>query len=294
MRDDLPGPRTRVGAARAPGGGGARAGRATASSPRCCPTTHRMLAVFRDAGYAPTTSLDDGVLRLEFEIAPTAGARCAVMEAREHRAEARSVERLSPRRPSRCSGRGRRPSLGRRVVLRQPRRQPASPARSTWSTRTAAAGETIAGRADVRASVADIAEPVDLAVVAVPAERTCSTWSPTAPRTASARSSWSAAGFAETGPEGRERQRRTGRQAAHAARHARASGRTASGVINTDPAVRLNASLSPVIPGRGRIGFFSPVRRARDRAARDGGGARARGLDVRLRRATAPTSAATT
>jgi acyl-CoA synthetase (NDP forming) len=29
------------------------------------------------------------------------------------------------------------------------------------------------------------------------------------------------------------------------------------GIVNTDPAVRLNASLAPMVPGRGRVGFFA-------------------------------------
>ena len=29
------------------------------------------------------------------------------------------------------------------------------------------------------------------------------------------------------------------------------------GLVNTDPAVRMNATLAPVVPPRGRIGFFS-------------------------------------
>ena len=37
----------------------------------------------------------------------------------------------------------------------------------------------------------------------------------------------------------------------------RVLGPNSFGVINTDPEVSLNASLSPVVPPRGRLGFFS-------------------------------------
>ena len=37
----------------------------------------------------------------------------------------------------------------------------------------------------------------------------------------------------------------------------RVIGPNALGVANTDPAVRLNATLAPDVPGRGRVGFFS-------------------------------------
>ena len=57
------------------------------------PANHRMLGVFRDAGYASVTAVEDGVVRLDLEIEPTATSR-AVTESREHRAESRSIERL--------------------------------------------------------------------------------------------------------------------------------------------------------------------------------------------------------
>ena len=52
-----------------------------------------MLMVFSDAGYDVKRHFDDGVVSLEFNIDPTDKSR-AVMEAREHRAEARSVRDL--------------------------------------------------------------------------------------------------------------------------------------------------------------------------------------------------------
>ncbi|HEY6738741.1 MAG TPA: acetate--CoA ligase family protein, partial [Actinopolymorphaceae bacterium] len=53
---------------------------------------------------------------------------------------------------------------------------------------------------------------------------------------------------------GRQRQRRLVRQAR--AYGLRVIGPSALGVINNDQAVALNASLSPVVPERGRVGFF--------------------------------------
>ena len=49
-----------------------------------------MLMVFSDAGYDVKRHFDDGVVSLEFNIDPTDKSR-AVMESREHRAEARSI-----------------------------------------------------------------------------------------------------------------------------------------------------------------------------------------------------------
>src|SRR5664279_2313732 len=57
----------------------------------------KMLRVFIDAGYAVPREYDSGVVDLVFDIEPTEKSR-AVMTAREHRAEARSIARLlSPR-----------------------------------------------------------------------------------------------------------------------------------------------------------------------------------------------------
>ncbi|MBA3782758.1 MAG: acetate--CoA ligase family protein, partial [Nocardioides sp.] len=61
-------------------------------------------------------------------------------------------------------------------------------------------------------------------------------------------------GFAETGEEGRIRQRRlVGLSRSYGLR---LIGPNALGVINTDPDVSLNASLSSLMPPRGRAGFF--------------------------------------
>ena len=61
-------------------------------------------------------------------------------------------------------------------------------------------------------------------------------------------------GFAETGEEGRQRQRRlVGLSRSYGVR---LIGPNALGIINTDPAVSINASLAGLMPPRGRAGFF--------------------------------------
>ena len=57
------------------------------------PSNRRMLATFEEAGYKPTQSMDEGVVKTHFDISPTQSSR-EVMQAREHRAEARSVASL--------------------------------------------------------------------------------------------------------------------------------------------------------------------------------------------------------
>jgi acyl-CoA synthetase (NDP forming) len=62
-------------------------------------------------------------------------------------------------------------------------------------------------------------------------------------------------GFAETGPEGLERQRELVRLAR--AHGMRVVGPNSFGMLNTDPGVRLNASLAPRLPLAGGLGLFS-------------------------------------
>ena len=52
-----------------------------------------MLSVFQESGFEVSRRFDDGVVAVEFSIDPTAKVR-AVMESREHRAEAKSVSEL--------------------------------------------------------------------------------------------------------------------------------------------------------------------------------------------------------
>src|SRR6185312_16289979 len=57
------------------------------------PDNVRMIQTFREAGYHLARAYEDGVMRLEFPIASTDTA-VGVMRSREHRAEARSMERF--------------------------------------------------------------------------------------------------------------------------------------------------------------------------------------------------------
>src|SRR3712207_5871350 len=57
------------------------------------PQNGRMIAVFREAGYEVRQTMDDGVVTVVFDIDPT-DRSLAVTADREHRAEARSMQRL--------------------------------------------------------------------------------------------------------------------------------------------------------------------------------------------------------
>jgi hypothetical protein len=131
------------------------------------PDNSRMLTVFRDAGYEARTWLEDGYYALEFAIAPTQDS-LAVMETREHRADARSVAELLAPSSIVVLGAGHRASSAGRVVLRHLDAAGFTGAVYVVNPRAAAAGETVAGHVPYALAV-DIGAPLALAVVAVPA-----------------------------------------------------------------------------------------------------------------------------
>ncbi|MFG2822012.1 GNAT family N-acetyltransferase [Kitasatospora sp. NPDC048365] len=213
------------------------------------PENRKMVKVFTDAGYTQRRSFADGVVHLEFDLEPTA-ASLAVMRAREHRAEARSVQRLLTPRSVAVLGVSRSAQSVGRALLRDLAAAFRGPVYAV--NRNAEPGTLLDGVATYR-SVLDIPGPVDLAVVAVPQSAV-----PAAVAQCGAHGVQGlvvvSAGFAETGPEGRDRQRTLVRQARAAGM--RVIGPNAFGLINTDPERPLNASLAPVLPERGPFGVF--------------------------------------
>ncbi|MFF3308466.1 GNAT family N-acetyltransferase [Streptomyces sp. NPDC002952] len=214
------------------------------------PANSKMIKVFTDAGYQQKRSFEDGVVRLEFDLEPTDRSR-AVQWAREQRAEARSVQRLLAPGSVAVIGAGRTPGGVGRSVLDNLR--DAGFTGRLYAVNRAFEEKELAG-VPAHRSVREIAEPVDLAVVAVPVEQVpeivaeCGVHGVQGLVVVSA-------GYAESGPEGRERQRELVRQARTYGM--RIIGPNAFGVINTSPRVRLNASLAPEMPRAGRIGLFA-------------------------------------
>ncbi|MER6690175.1 bifunctional acetate--CoA ligase family protein/GNAT family N-acetyltransferase [Streptomyces minutiscleroticus] len=214
------------------------------------PANTKMIKVFTDAGYTQQRSFEDGVVRLEFDLEPT-DRSLAVQRGREQRAEARSVARLLRPGSVAVVGAGRAPGgVGRSVLANL--REGGFTGR-LYAVNRAADGTEVDG-VPVHRSVRDIPEPVDLAVVAVPAPAVPEVVAECGERGVQGLVVVSA-GYAESGPEGRERQRELVRQARSYGM--RIIGPNAFGVINTAPGVRLNASLAPEMPRTGRIGLFA-------------------------------------
>ncbi|MFF5549265.1 bifunctional acetate--CoA ligase family protein/GNAT family N-acetyltransferase [Streptomyces olivaceoviridis] len=216
------------------------------------PANTKMIKVFTDAGYTQKRSFEDGVVRLEFDLEPT-DRSLAVQRAREQRAEARSVRRLLAPGSVAVVGVGRAPGGVGRGVLGNLR--DAGYPGALYAVNTAFPDDLkeVDG-VPAHRSVRDIDGHVDLAVVAVPAAYVPAVVAECGEHGVQGLVVLSA-GYAESGPEGRERQRALVRAAR--AYGMRIIGPNAFGIINTAPDVRLNASLAPQMPRPGRIGLFA-------------------------------------
>ena len=206
-----------------------------------------MIQVFRRAGYEISRSFDGSTLHLEFAIDPTE-ALTNVRNSREAAAEARSVARVLT--PGSVAVIGASDQIGKigHTVLRNligngfngPVYPVNSDATSVQSVRA-------------YASVRDIPDPVDLAVVAVPASSMSEVLDDCLSKGVSTLVVISA-GFSDVGSAGVVSERRlVGEARAHGMR---VVGPNALGVINTSAEVQLNATLAEVVPGPGRTGFF--------------------------------------
>ncbi|MGH3423928.1 MAG: GNAT family N-acetyltransferase [Nocardioidaceae bacterium] len=211
------------------------------------PENVRMIQVFREQGYQVEGSVEDGVMRLVFGIDPTDTA-VGVMQAREHRAEAASIERFFNAKSVAVVGASRRQDTIGQAMVRNLVLGDYSGA--VYAVNPQA--EAVSGL-PAYSTVQDIPGDVELAIVAVPAESV-----PEVVLDCAAKGVHGlvviSSGFAETGDEGRRRQRRLlGLARSYGLRLV---GPNCLGVINTASSMRLNASLSPLMPPRGRVGFF--------------------------------------
>jgi acyl-CoA synthetase (NDP forming)/RimJ/RimL family protein N-acetyltransferase len=211
------------------------------------PDNRRMGRVFRDAGYVAEQRFEEGVLRLTLDLRPTRTSR-EVMIAREHRAESRSIERLLTPRSVAVIGASREQHSVGQTILRNLLAGFTGPVFPVHPTATAIAGVR------AYATVVEVPDPVDLAVVVVPAPIVREVVAQCAAKGVHGLVVVSA-GFGDAGPEGRERQDDLVRLAR--ANGMRVVGPNCLGIANNDPGVRLNATLAPTLPGRGPVGFFS-------------------------------------
>lgn len=212
------------------------------------PQNRKMLTVFKEAGYEVTHHIEDGVVEVSFDISPTEQSK-AVQLSREHRAEALSMRTiLFPERVAVIGASRREESIGALVmrnILAAGFQGELYPIHRV--------AEQIQGL-KAYPSIRDVPEPVDLAVVVVPAAQAIDVVKDCGKAGVKALLVLSA-GFAEAGEEGIRLQERLRRRVRRAGM--RVVGPNSFGLINNDPAVRLNATLASVIPPSGRLGLFA-------------------------------------
>ncbi|MFJ3913116.1 acyl-CoA synthetase (NDP forming) [Streptomyces sp. 2132.2] len=215
------------------------------------PANNKMIKVFKDAGYEQKRSFEEGSVHLTLDLEPTAES-LAVQRAREQRAEARSVQRLLTPRSVAVIGVSRSGAGVGAAALRNLR--DSGFRGHLYAVNEAATTDLLDGVRAYR-TLGAVDAPVDLAVIAVPAERV--------PEAVAACGEHGvqglvvlSAGYGESGAAGLDRQRELVRQVRSYGM--RLIGPNAYGVINTAPEVGLNASLTPApAPNRGRIGLFT-------------------------------------
>ncbi|GAA1339598.1 bifunctional GNAT family N-acetyltransferase/acetate--CoA ligase family protein [Arthrobacter roseus] len=212
------------------------------------PENRKMIMVFADAGYEVSRHFDDGVVMLAFSIDPTERS-LAVMESREHRAEARSVaDLLSPSSVAVIGASRQWGTVGYSIL--------------EHIIEGGFEGEIYGVNRDALeiagmkgyASISDLPGPVQLAVIAVPygevsdVVRECGIAGVKGLLIATA-------GFADNADDGTALQRALVREAR--SNGMRVIGPASLGLINTNPKVSLNASMAPQLPLRGGLALFS-------------------------------------
>ncbi len=207
-----------------------------------------MLSVFRKMGFQLTASLSEGVVHIEFPVAQTDLSE-EKRWAREHQANRAAMERLlCPRAVAVIGASDHAGTIGYTLVrnlLSQEFVGPVYPVNPK---------HRVVCSVPCYASLEDIPEPVDLAIVAVPAPEVKNVVQQCAKKGVYGLVVISA-GFGETGPTGKALEdglldlvRRYGM---------RLVGPNCLGLLNTDSAVRLNATFAPVFPPAGRVALSS-------------------------------------
>ncbi len=206
-----------------------------------------MLEVFRDSGFEIRSKSAEGCIDVQLSLEASA-AGVAAEEERNRLATAASIYPLLAPRAVAVIGASRNPSnIGRRVL------DAIAATGFTGPIYAVNPHATEVGGIQTYSSARELPN-VDLAVIAVPAAAVSGVVDDCA--AAGIRSIVViSAGFAETGSDGRALQHAlTDKVRGYGMRMV---GPNCMGVLNTDPAVRLNASFSPVFPPNGHIGFLS-------------------------------------
>ena len=211
-------------------------------------SNHRMLELVRESGFPVAVHPEPGQLRLTFptSLTPEAVAR---FESREERAAANALQLFfAPKSVAVIGASRRRGTVAGEVfhnLVTSGFPGPVYPV-----NRAAPVVQSVTAYA----SVLDTPGPVDLAVIAVPADEVLSAAEQCTRKGVRAVVVLSA-GFGEVGDAGRQRQAELLRICRDAGM--RLIGPNCMGLLNTSPDSPLNATFAPGMPPEGRIGFLS-------------------------------------
>jgi acetate---CoA ligase (ADP-forming) len=207
-----------------------------------------MLNVFRESGFTCGTKMDGQFVEVDLSVTPNESS-VTRSEMRDRVSTTASLRPFFQPRSVAVVGASRNPShIGRRIFNALVSAgykgiiYPVNPGAASIDSHRA------------YASVRDLPEGPDLAVIAVPRDAVLGVIDDCAFRGVRAVVVITA-GFAEIGPEGRDLQRRLLEKVRSYGM--RVVGPNCMGLLNADPAVRLNASFSPIFPVSGRIAFSS-------------------------------------
>jgi acetate---CoA ligase (ADP-forming) len=204
----------------------------------------RMLDVFRDSGFAVTTTIEDGLCHVALAIGVTEDFADKAAARARAAATASMKAFFEPRVVAVVGANRQRGKIGSEIL----RNLMAAGFTGTVVPVHPEAAEIEGLRAYPR--VADIPGAVDLAIVVVPAAHVLAAVDDCISKQVRAICVISA-GFSECGADGRARE--ADLVAKIRAAGCRLIGPNCMGLLNTDPAVRLNATFSPVYPPAGRV-----------------------------------------
>lgn len=212
------------------------------------PENRAMLRVFVEAGYDVARRFDDGVVALEFSIDPTEKQR-SVMIAREHRAEARSTARIFTPESIAVIGASADPTNGGHVVV-------SNIVASGFTGKLYGINPVAFEQTGMihKASIQEVEDPVDLAVVAVPYNAVLDVVDQCG-RAGAHAVVVVTGGWAEAGQEGARRQRELVRLAR--GHGMRVVGPASLGLLNNSGEHKFNASVLPATFRQGNLGLFT-------------------------------------
>lgn len=207
-----------------------------------------MINVFRDSGFEVHQALDSGSIHVAFPVGGLESLRERV-ELRDRIAAANSLVPVLQPRTVAVVGASRDPAAIGSLIFR-------GILRSNFSGTVYPVNNQAGSVHGVRAyaSVRDIPEIADLVVIAVPADKVLDV-ADEALHSGTKGLLVVTSGFAESGAAGAAQQHLLVELVR--SHGARLIGPNCLGIMNTQPEISLNASLAPLLPPRGRIGFYS-------------------------------------